>query len=131
MWYSNMASKKNNLRSGFTLIELMVTVIAAIIVLIGISTMIAAGHRNFNTMYRRTTSDVVRNAYEARIIFDRIVRKSVFERADLASSENLVVYYYSDPANMSLSVFPDRYAMFYKDGSVLRLQEGNCNWPPS
>lgn len=126
-----MAVKKRQFRSGITLIELIITALAAVILLIGISTMLAAGHKNFKTMLGRTTSPVVRNAYEARIIFDKIVRKSVYDYINIANSEKIGVYYYSDPENMNLNAYPDRYAMFYKDGSTLRLQEGDISgWPP-
>jgi hypothetical protein len=82
----------------------------------------------YNRLYRRANSEVVRNAYEARRIFDRAVRKSTIRRADLSADRNQVyVYYFSDPQNMLL-VDPDRYARFYVAGggedAELRLERG-------
>jgi hypothetical protein len=101
---------KKNFRSGITLVELIITILAAVILILGISGILAAGHKNFKTMFGRTTSDVVRNAYEARIIFDKIVRKSIGGPNYILSGNNdLTVYYYSDP-NVSI---PDKYSRFY------------------
>lgn len=127
-----MSEKKKQFRSGLTLIELIITVIAAIVLVIGISGMLAAGHKNFNHMFARTNSEVVRNSYEARSIFDKIVRKSVYEYHDQMSSNNITVYYYSDPGNITtLGDYPDRYATFYLSGTDLMLQQGEVGWPPS
>ncbi|MBN1975639.1 MAG: hypothetical protein JW787_18540 [Sedimentisphaerales bacterium] len=128
-----MAVKNKHFRSGVTLIELVVTVLAAIILMIGIVSILAAGHRNYRTMFDRTTSEVVRNAYEARIIFDRIVRKSVYDYYDLnEAGDSLVVFFYPDPDNIeTLNDHPTMYAMFYKDGSDLKLQQDSfTGWPP-
>ena len=128
-----MAMKKNILRRGFTLIELMITILAAIVLVIGISGMLAAGHKNYNNMFARVNSDVVRNSYEARSIFDSTVRRSVYEFVDLNTThDNLVVYYYPNPSDLTtLGDYPTRYAMFYKAGTELKLQRGSFSgWPP-
>ena len=119
-----MPVKNNKFRAGVTLIELVVTVIAAIILILGITGILAGGHKNYATMYTRTTSQVIRNGYEARRIFDRIVRESTIKRCDLdAGGTGLYVYYYSDPANMII-VNPDRYARFYLSGTDLIMEQG-------
>ena len=86
-----MSVKKKYFRSGLSLIELMITVLAAIVLVIGISGMLAAGHIRFNHMFARTTSEVIRNSYEARSIFDKIVRKSVYDYYDQTSLNNITV----------------------------------------
>ncbi len=110
-----MAHKKDNFKRGVTLIELMITVLAVMILVVGISGILAMGHRNYNTMYERVNSEVVRNAYEARRTFDRIVRKSIREHEDLdpVNYDDIYVYYYSDPQNMSKYAYPDKYAWFH------------------
>jgi hypothetical protein len=102
------------------------------ILLIGITGILVAGHKNFSTMFKRINSDVVRNAYEARIIFDGIVRKSSIRREYLLPGGNdLTVYYYSDPQNTAI-VDPDMYARFYlsTNGSEqeLMLDQGQYTW---
>ena len=128
-----MSEKKKQFRSGLTLIELMITILAVIVLVIGISGMLAAGHKNYNHMFARTNSEVVRNSYEARSIFDKIVRKSVYDYHNQSSSNNITVYYYSDPGNIAtLDTDPDRYATFYLSGTNLMLQTGELadDWPP-
>jgi hypothetical protein len=123
--YLIMPVKNNKFRAGVTLIELVVTIIAAIILIIGVTGILAGGHKNYATMYARTTSQVIRNGYEARRIFDRIVRQSTIRRCDLvAGGTGLYVYYYSDPANLAI-VNPDRYAAFYLSGTDLIMEQGD------
>jgi hypothetical protein len=125
--------KKHNIQNGFTLIELMITVLAVMVLVIGISGMLAAGHKGYNNMFARVTSDVVRNSYEARSIFDSVIRKSVYEFADLNTTrDTLVVYYYPNPSDLStIGNYPTMYAMFYKSGKELKLQRGSfAGWPP-
>lgn len=112
-----MYPQKRNSRKGVTLIELMVTIVAAVVLIIAISAVLAYGHMGYNRLYRRANSEVVRNAYEARRIFDRAVRKATIRRADLSADRNQIyVYYFSDPLN-TLIVDPDRYARFYISGA--------------
>jgi len=129
-----MKIQHKNYRSGMTLIELLITVTAAMILILGISGILAAGHRQYNTMFKRINSEVVRNGYEARSIFDRIVRKASFrdcvlsnERDDWEGTyDKLTVYYYSDPNDPNI-IEPDRYATFSKGPADpnLILEEGD------
>lgn len=132
-----MTKKNNKNRKGVTLIELLVTVIAATALLIGLVSVLASGHKNYKTMMGRTTSEVVRNGYEARVIFDQYVRKSTYRRANIINSNNeLYVYYYSNPQDKNI-VNPDMYACFYLNNSggkvSLMLNKGSYDWenPPT
>jgi hypothetical protein len=128
-----MVGKQNKFKAGVTLIELVVTIIAATIFLLGITAVLASGIRNYKTMYDRLTGEVIRNAYEARSIFDSIVRKSSIRRCDLSNYrenayDQMIVYYYSDPNNpnnFEIIIDPDRYAHFYRFGSDLILVQGD------
>src|SRR4030042_164398 len=129
-----MTENNKHFRSGFTLIELLITAVAAVILLLGITGILASGIKNYKTMYERTTSEVVRNAYEARSIFDTIVRKSSIKRCDLSSFRNgaydqMTVYYFSDPHNFNI-IEADKCARFYRNGSDLFLVQGDVpdNW---
>ncbi|MHC4335034.1 MAG: prepilin-type N-terminal cleavage/methylation domain-containing protein [Planctomycetota bacterium] len=124
-----MTARSQNSERGFTLLELMVTIVAAVVLIVGLSAMLAYGHLGYNRLYRRANSEVVRNAYEARRIFDRAVRKSTIRRCDLRASGNEVyVYYFSDPQDMAIAD-PDRYAKFYVTGegedAQLMLERGD------
>lgn len=138
-----MILQRYKFRKAVTLIELMVTVLAVVVLTVGISGMLAAGHKNYNTMFERVNSDVVRNGYEARRIFDRIVRKSIIEYVEISEGrDDLTVFYYSDPNDLTLATYPNRYARFYTgeigDGDadtelivvtgVLNLVTTNTEW---
>jgi len=116
-------------RRGVTLIELLIAAIAAVILAVGVIGILAAGHKNFSAMLRRTSRGVVPDAYVAQKAFDRIVRKSSVKRfdpstADITPSNYLYVYYYSVPQNL-IMVQPDRYGHFYLNGTTLMLQLGS------
>ena len=131
-----MAAHKYNHRSAFTLIEVLVTAMAAVILIVGLSAMLFYGQRGYNTMYRRINSEVVRNGYEARRVFDAIVRKSTIERCDILSPDDIygdiyLYYYYDETAPLApapepldryhymIPAQPDRFARFYvKDTSA-------------
>ncbi|MBN2181287.1 MAG: hypothetical protein JW715_05185 [Sedimentisphaerales bacterium] len=109
-----MILQRYKFRRAVTLIELMIAVLAVMILVVGISGILVSGHRNYNTMFERINSEVVRNAYEARRIFDRIVRESIIEYVEInEEGDDLTVFYYSDPNDVTLAVLPDRYAHFY------------------
>ena len=138
-----MVGKQYKFRTGVTLIELIITVIAGVILLLGMTGILASGIKNYKTMYERVTSEVIRNAYEARSIFDTIVRKSSIRRCDLSSPredayDQMIVYYYSDPNNFNI-IETDKCAWFYREGSDLILVRGDVtfsnnvpeyNWGP-
>ena len=144
-----MAVLRYNNRRAFTLVEVLVAAIAAVILILGISAMLFFGHRGYNTMFRRLIGywdddishyniSVVRNAYEARKVFDAVVRKSIIRRYDPAPPDpesspsignQLCVYYYTDPADpLPTNNFPDRYAYFHLDGTNLILEQGPVNF---
>lgn len=106
---------------GLTLIELMVTMLLASIVLLGMSGVLADAQRGYNRMYDRINSPVVQDAYAAKAVFDRVVRKASATVDPEIIGSSVKVYYYSGSGISS----PDRYAYFYVNGSnQLVLEEG-------
>lgn len=127
-----MVQKQYKFRTGVSLIEVIIAFIAAIILLLGLTGILASGIKNYKTMYERLTSEVIRNAYEARSIFDAIVRKSSIRRCDLSSPredayDQMIVYYYSDPINFNI-IETDKCAWFYREGSDLILVQGDVTF---
>jgi len=123
-----MSEKNRHFRSGITLIELLIAAIAATILVIGITGILAASHKNFKSMFKRTSKGVVPDAYVAQTAFDKYVRKSSIKRydpstADVTPSNYLYVYYYSVPQDL-IREEPDRYGHFYLNGRTLMLQLG-------
>jgi len=147
-----MAARKYNHRRAFTLIEVLVAAMAAVILIVGLSAILFYGQRGYNTMYRRINSEVVRNAYEARRVFDAIARKSTVERCDILSAietnDTIYLYYYyyepapiapDEPVDRYRYMYPDqpnRFARFYvtdtgaSDQLELYVERGEITYPP-
>ncbi|MHC4679863.1 MAG: prepilin-type N-terminal cleavage/methylation domain-containing protein [Planctomycetota bacterium] len=114
-----MAFRRTQKR-GFTLIELVVTVVAAIVVILGAVSIIANAHKGYWRLYRRATSDVVRNGYEARLAYDSIVRKASTLYDHISPAEAYVYYYEARTADGEVDIDalralmqPNRFARFY------------------
>lgn len=112
--------------SGFTLIELMVTILLASVVFLGVAVVLADGIKGYDRMFRRIHGDVVNDAYFARLKFDKICRMSRSGSIRLDPSvPSLQVLYYSTPnVNGAADLEPNRYAQFYLNGTDLMLGTG-------
>lgn len=118
----NRATKK----SGFTLIEMMVTILLASIVFLGVAVVLADGIRGYKRTFTRIHGDIVNDAYVARLKFDKICRKASAGSAVVNADTTAVqVLYYSTP-NISgdADLDPDSYATFYLNGTDLMLDTG-------
>lgn len=118
-------------KSGFTLVELMVTVLIASVVLISIGAALVDAHRGYRTTFDRVYGDVTTQAYTSRINFDRICRKSSWYYVNTDGTgqwkDELYVHYYSDgnTTKATADPVPDRYAHFYTtEGNVLKMDQG-------
>jgi len=112
-------------RPGFTLIELMVTIAAMLIVILALGTVIADSMRGWHKMYGRVYAGVVTDGYVARNAFDRVVRQAGRQTYLLAADGAwLEVYYYSSTSAPTL----DRYARFVVVSGQLQIQHGV--WAP-
>ena len=119
-----MDKRKRVERSGFTLIEIVVTGAAAFIVTLGVAVVLVDGQRGYSSMFDRVYGDVVTDSYIARRTFDSVIRKASREMF-LSDDEGkwIEVYYYAD----SDSTVVDRYARFYEaDGEVI-VEYGKLN----
>jgi hypothetical protein len=118
-----------NKGKGFSLIELIVAVAAAMVLILGMGIILAHSQRDFTRMFKRAHSDVVEDAYSARRVFDRVVRKATSRRCDLISNSEIYVYYYSDTpdAPNPKLVDPDRFARLHVVSGVLFVDYGEIS----
>ena len=119
-------AKKIRKQAGFTLIELMVTMLIASVVMLGIAGIMADAHRGYNQMYTRIHGAIVTDAYAARLRFDKICRRARVGTAALnADATAVLVLYYSVPNDTNDPYQEqDRYALFYQSGTNLMLDTG-------
>jgi hypothetical protein len=122
-----------NKGKGFSLIELIVAVAAAMVLILGMGIILAHSQRDFTRMFKRAHSDVVEDAYSARRVFDRVVRKATSRRCDLISNSEIYVYYYSDtpdapnPELVDPDRDPDRFARLHVVSGVLFVDYGEIS----
>lgn len=116
---------RKRLRAGFSLTELTLTVIIALIVVLAVGTVIADGVRGWNRMYARVNSDIRNDSFVARKTFDRVIRNATrtMYLVDPAGTW-IEVYYHSTPS----ATMVDRYARFFAASGYLLLEEGT--WVP-
>ena len=109
-------------RRAFTLMELIITIALSTIVILGMGVILVDNQKGWSTMYDRTFSDVVTDAYIARDVFVKVGRKSSM-KASATDGEFIQVYYYQDPA----VTIPDRYAKFYVSSGSLLVDYGDLD----
>jgi len=111
-----IAKKKITVQRGFTIVEMMVATVIALIVISGIGFIVADSQRGWNAMYDSIYSDVVTDGYVARKTFDSAIRRASGEKFLLDEEATwLEVYYYQDANSTAV----DRYMRFYfLDGGV-------------
>ena len=113
--------KRAGIRSGFTLIELTITLVIMVIVGLAIGVVIVDGQIGWNTMYDHINSDVVTDGDVAGKTFDRVIRNASRSKFLPASDGSWIeVYYYADAS----STTTDRYARFYVTNGELKVEYG-------
>ena len=116
-----MSKKDTRLKHGFTMVELMVTLVISLVIFCSISVMVVDGSRWFSDNYNKVNSQPAVESLTARKTFERIIRQ--------ASSQNYWVS--ADAIEVNYSSAPnspiDSYAQFYLDGDNLMLETGTLN----
>jgi hypothetical protein len=110
--------------AGVTLIELMITIVVAMLVFAGIGVAMVDSIKSFPKMYERTEGNIVNDAYVSRATFDRICRKASVRLAEIDSGGTFVVVYSYNDAN---AVSLNRYAQFRTNGTSLLVDYGIYN----
>lgn len=107
-------------RSGFTLIEMAVSMLAASVLIVATGVFLADYQRAFNDTYDRAYSSDVGADMVARAAFYQTVRQAASSGAASVAADGtwLEVQYYSQPGTASL----DRAARFYRSGPDLLLE---------
>ena len=125
-----MIMRRRRCSGGLTLIELMMATLATVVLILGSAAVLVYGHLGYHRLYNRINGWKVNdrlegvsiNAYEARSVFDRIVRSADAGYVHFAGVNNLWVYYYYEPSVEALvaRVRPNRCAHFVaQDGALL------------
>lgn len=116
-----MIKKRPRAPRGFTLVELMMTMVIMIVVGLAIGVVIVDGQTGWNNMYERLNSDVVTDGYVARKKFD-VVMRSASRGQSLVDGDGDWIEVYSYASLSSTKV--DRYSRFYVSDGDLNLEYG-------
>jgi Tfp pilus assembly protein FimT len=116
-----MAQKRQTGLKGFTLVELMITMVVMIIVASAIGVVLIDNQRGWSNMYGRINSDVTTDGFVARKKFDAVVRNSSSEKISVDPVGTWIeLYYYASSA----STVVDRYVRFYEADGDLNVEYG-------
>jgi len=119
-------SKRTKCSPGISLMELLVSMVIAMIILLGVGGVLVHQQIAWNRMYGRVYEGLITDGYVSKRVFDAVVRKSSLSARSPqvgAGGGDLNVYYYSD---WSLDA-PDRYGRFYTLGSELLIDYGEID----
>ena len=119
-----MKQKKPTTSSGFTIVELIITIAIMMIIGSAIGVAMIDSQRVWHMMYDSINSDIVADGYVARKKFDSIIRKSSAESISLGENGNWVEVNYCASDS---STIPDSYARFYKSENDLMVMYGKLN----
>ena len=116
-----MIKEKPRKPRGFTLVELMISMVIMVVVGLAIGVVIVDGQSTWSDMYDHINSDVVADGYVARKKFDVVMRNASRERILLGGAGEWVeVYYYANDSSTTV----DRYARFYTASGDLNFEYG-------
>lgn len=115
-----MAEKKQLFKSGFTLVELMISMAVMVIISLAIGAVVVDGQNGWSRMYDNIHSDIFTDSYVVRKKFESLMRRASGEKIYIENqNQSVEVYYYSDG-----SATIDRYMSFYKSGENMILEYG-------
>ena len=119
-----MNIKRYKSSTGFTIVELMVTMVVMVIVATAIGAVIVDNQRSWGVMYAKINSDVASGSFAARKKFDSVIRSASGEKVLLdIDGKWIEVYYYASYASTAV----DRYGKFYAADGDLNYEYGQLN----
>lgn len=98
-------------RFGFTLMELVMTILLSGIMVAAVGLVMIDSHRGWLDSYAKVHGGAADDAAMTSAAFERVVRKASCNRYELAGLDDLTVYYYSD---WQTSKDLDAYGRFYR-----------------
>ncbi len=114
-------------QKGFTMIEVIASMAVMSVVILAISSVITDSNalwgRLHNSVYGVMPQDIIRTQRA----FNKTCRKATLRVMFLSEDkETMCLYYFSDHINPPY--WPDRYAMFYLDGTDLKVEHGTLQF---
>ena len=119
-----MTANRSKTRSGFTLVELMVTLLITSIMGLALGAVVVHGQISWTRMYDGLNGDVATDGHVAKSKFDAVIRNAS-RGMSLINSDGawLEITYYADDE----STEADRYGRFYTEEGSLKYQYGQLD----
>lgn len=114
-------------RDGFTLMELIVTILLSAVMVAAVGLVMVDSHRGWLDSYAKVHGGAADDAAMSGTAFDRIVRKASRSRYEQTAPDDVTVYYYVD---WQTSTSLDGYGRFYRSSNApqeLYLETGRVD----
>lgn len=116
-----------NLKSGFTMIEMMISLVIVSILVLVVGSVVSDSYGNWNDMYERVFGVQANNIVKVQRDFNATCRKATLRNVYLSTDKRtLIVYYFSSHINPPY--WPDRYVQYYLDGTNFKVEYGELNF---
>ena len=110
-------------RSGFTIVELIVTITIALIFFLGVAVTLVDSQKAWGNLYDKVHTGVAPDSFVAKKSLDAVIRKSSCGPSSCTVDDNgqgVEVHYFNDDDSTTL----DRYARFYVSDDELLKETG-------
>ena len=119
-----MVKKNLIIQQGFTVTELLITILIAAIMLLGIGAVLSDSQKAWTRMHNVVFSETATDLYVARQAFDTVIRKASRERMSLdVDGHWMEIYCYEDQDSMEI----DHYIRLYEDNGSLKVEHGKLD----
>lgn len=123
--------QNRTINRGFTLIEMLVAIVASSILILCVGTLLASSQQQYNRINDRVNGPIATDGLAAQRTFDAVCRKSSWRKCQLdMSGSDLTLYYYRTGSTSSI---PEKYARFHLIGEQLVVDHGDLKsgqWIP-
>ncbi|KPK75258.1 MAG: hypothetical protein AMJ79_11900 [Phycisphaerae bacterium SM23_30] len=117
-----MAQKNLNVRRGFTITELVITMIIAAIVMLSIGMVLSDSQKAWTRMHRTVFSEAATDTYVARQAFDSVIRRASREKILLGEDGAWIeIYCYQDKDSTEI----DHYIRLFESNGSLKIEHGD------
>ncbi len=120
----DMAKRK---QKGFTMMEVVSSLAVLSVVILAISSIMADSHSLWGRLHDSVFGQMSNDIISTQRAFNNTCRKATLRTMFISNDkETVCVYYFSNHLNPPY--WPDRYAMFYLDGTELKVQHGTLHF---
>jgi prepilin-type N-terminal cleavage/methylation domain-containing protein len=112
---------------GFTMIEMTASLVVVSIIILAIAGVVTDSYTIWEDLYESVYGVNSQSVITVQRTFNKTCRKATLRNLFLSTDrQSMCLYYFDDYENPGY--WPDRYALFYLDGSDLKVQHGTLHF---